>query len=158
MKSDSKQFPPTWIKVFSWLFLFGLIVPVAVIYQLGTIGTQLSISAFGLTLRGGQHSLPWIIALDIVLFMAGLAALFILLRRKYAYDFAIFYCGCAFVITITGHIITKGHNEMTWINVMIQYPLLLSFLIHLVLHRREWIMQHGEQAGGSNSAALRASP
>jgi hypothetical protein len=158
MKPTPKQLPPIGVKVFSWLFLFGLAAPLFAIYQIRTIGTQISISAFGLSLKGGQHSLLWILALDFVLFMAGLASLFILVRRKFAYDFGIFYCVITLLITITVHVMVRGHNEMTLINVLIQYPLLLLFLIHLIRYRRHWIMQRGEQGGGGNSVALRVSP
>jgi len=157
MNPNSTRLPPLWIKVFSWLSLVYLVVPVLAIWQISTIGTQLGVSAFGLALRGDLHPLSWIIALDLVAFMAGLTGLFILTRRRFAYDFGIFHCAINFIVTIAAHFIIRGHNEMTWLNVSLQYPLLLLFSIHLIRHRGQWIAQHGEVDGGRKVTELHSS-
>lgn len=144
MNPSADQLPPTWIKAFSWLFLIFLAAPVLGILQIGNSGAELSIAAFGLTLRAGENSTAWIIGIHIVLFAGGLTGLFILRRRRFAYDFGISYCFLALLVTAAGHLFHAG--ETSGINMAIQYPLLLLFLWHLIAHRREWIRRHGWRA------------
>lgn len=132
--------PPVWIKIASWLFLIYLAVPLLALWQIRATGGQLSISAYGLRLEGGREPLAWILAIDALLFLGGLTALFLLIRRRFAYDFGIFYCASTLVFTVACHLILGAHYELSGINAIIHYSLLCAFFIHLVRHRRTWRM------------------
>ena len=82
--------------------------------------------------------MAWILAIDFVLFMAALTALFILTKRSFAYDFGILYCAVALAITIPGHFVFGDWSSKAWGNITVQYPLLVCFLVHLIRNRAHW--------------------
>jgi uncharacterized membrane protein YhaH (DUF805 family) len=138
MKNKESKLPPFWIKVFSWLFLVFLVIPVLAFWQIKSTGTQLGISAFGLELKGNEDPLGWMIAVDAVLFLAAISALSILTKRRYAYDLSIFYCVFALAVTIPALFLLGDRNAVTLLNIAIQFPLLICFLIHLWKNRNIW--------------------
>jgi hypothetical protein len=138
MKTIKTKLPPTWVRIFSFLFLIFLISPFFAAWQIFETGSQHSISAFGLELQGGRDPLAWILAIDSILFMASLTALFILTKRSFAYDFGILYCAVALAITIPGHFLVGDWSSKAWSNITVQYPLLVYFLVHLIRNRAHW--------------------
>lgn len=143
MKIENETLPPTWVKVFSYLFLIYLVVPVFAIWQLREAGSTLGVSAFGIDLKGNKDPIQWILAIDLILFLGGLTGLFIIKRRRFAYGLGIAYCIVTLLVTPTAHLTVSGGNPGRWIGAAIQYPMLILFLIHLVRHRRDWIKQSG---------------
>jgi hydrogenase-4 membrane subunit HyfE len=132
------ELPPTWVKFFSFLFLmFLVVVPMELVTTSGR-ETGSGIEAFGLSLQAGRDPSGWLLAMDLVLFSAGLTGLFILTRRRYAYDFAIGYCLAAFAGTLSGHFLLGHWNEQARNGALLQYLPLICFLVHLLRHRRAW--------------------
>jgi hypothetical protein len=146
MKTKTSKLPPTWVKVFSCLFLIFLIFPLFVAWQVFETGSQYGISAFGLDLEGGQDPLAWMLAVDAVLFMAALTGLFIVTRRSFAYDFGIFYCAATFTVTIPANFYVGDWDGVAWSNIGVQYPLLFCFLVHLIRNRAQWKDQNANKA------------
>ena len=145
MRSDTANLPPKWVKVFSWLFMIFLIIPVISAFQIFATGSQLGVSAFGLDLEGGEDPLAWMLAVDSILFLAALTGLFILTKRSFAYGFGIFYCVAAFGVSLTGHFAIGDWDEDAWMNISVQYPLLMCFLVHLIRNRNYWKNQNANK-------------
>ena len=160
MKTIKTKLPPTWVKIFSCLFLIFLISPFFAAWQIFETGSQHSISAFGLELHGGHDPLAWILAIDSVLFMAALTALFILTKRSFAYDFGILYCVVALAITIPGHFLVGDWSSKAWSNITVQYPLLVCFLVHLIRNKTHWKNQDANKTvvatAGNGPRSLRS--
>ena len=138
--------PPRWVKVFSWLFLIFLVIPVFAAWQIFDTGAQLGVSAFGLDLEGDTDPLAWMLAMDAVLFLAALTGLFILTRRSFAYTFGIFYGLTAIVVTVSAHFRVGDWDESAWMNIAVQYPLLVCFLVHLFRNHARWRAQYTNAA------------
>jgi hypothetical protein len=138
MKTTETPLPPTWIKVFSWLFLVFLLMPLFALWQIIDTGTQLGVSAFGLELKGGQDPLIWMLAIEAVLFLAALTGLFIVTKREFAYGFGIIYCITAIGLTVPAHFVVGDWDGAAWSNISLQYPLLIAFLVHLIRNRQNW--------------------
>jgi len=146
MKINETALPPTWVRVFSYLFLIFLIFPIFVAWQIFETGAQYSISAFGLELEGGEDSLAWMLAVDAVLFMAALTGLFIVTKRSFAYEFGILYCAAALAVTIPANFLIGDWNGDAWSNILVQYPLLICFLVHLIRNRAQWKNQNASKS------------
>lgn len=146
MKISHKQLPPLWVDISSLLFLGFFLVPLLVAQQIRGGGIQLGVSAFGLRLFAGEHPLFWVLAVDLTLFLGALTGLFIVTRRRFAYGFGVFYCTSTILVTVGAHIAVGADGRAAWTDAAIQYVLLLLFLAQLVLNRRRWIEQRGEQS------------
>ena len=131
--------PPIWVKAFSWLFIFFLVIPVTAIGDILANGQLLGIRAFGLDLNGEEAPLHWQLGVILVLILAGLTGFFIVWERRFAYSFGIFYCLTTFAITVLAHIQIGGLD--TWKGSIIQYFLLTCFLVHLIRNRMRWVSQ-----------------
>lgn len=138
MKTSETSLPPGWVKVFSWLYLIFLPMPLFAIWQIVDTGTQLGVSAFGLQLKSGEDPLGWMLAIDGVLLLGALTGLFIVTKRDFAYGFGIVYCAIAIAVTVPGHVAVGDWDGAAWSNIALQYPLLIAFLVHLVRYRRNW--------------------
>ena len=132
-------------------------MPIFAVWQIIDRGAQLGVSAFGISLKGGKDPLAWMLALDLVLFLGGVTALLIVSRRRCAYDFGLLYCATALVVTIPAHFIVGSNDATAWVNIWVQYPLLIAFLVRLLRNRRRWATLIGERVGGGDSASLSAS-
>jgi len=152
MKTNDSNLPPKWVEVCSWLYMiFLLIIPLVPVLQIYNNGTQLGVSAFGLDLEGSKDPLGWMLAVDGILFLAALTGLFIVTKRSFAYSFGVFYCVVALGVTLPGHFIVGDWDGAAWMNIVIQYPLLVAFLVHLIRHRNEWKNQNAEPKDNSLS-------
>ncbi len=146
MKINDNILPPKWVKVFSWMFMVFLIIPVISTVQIYNSGTLLGVSAFGLDLEGDKDPLIWMLAVDGLLFVAALTGLFIVTKRSFAYSFGIFYCVATLGVTLAGHFVVGNWDGAAWLNIVIQYPLLITFLVHLIRNRTRWINQNANKA------------
>ena len=142
MKTDKPKFPPTWVWVFSHLFLIFLLSPFLAAWW----GSGYSISAFGLDLEEGVDPLGWMLAINAVLFMGALTGLFIVTKRAFAYSFGIVYCMTTLAVTIPANFSVGDWNDEAWGNIALQYPLLICFLVHLIRNRTQWKTKNANKA------------
>ncbi|MDQ8182719.1 LPXTG cell wall anchor domain-containing protein [Pelagicoccus sp. SDUM812005] len=141
MKSKQKL-PPLWIKIFSWIFLMFALIPVSYLLNRPFASSGGRVSAFGLRIVNTGDAEVWFLSLIGILFLGSLTGLFILTKRSFAYDFGLFYCLTAVVVTITAHAVGFSPNPFIpkyhVLDIAVQYLLLSAFLYHLAINRSNW--------------------
>lgn len=86
----------------------------------------------------GAQALPWVLTLDSLFFAAGITALAILKRWRWAYDFGIAVGSLTLAVGVLGLFAGVGGVRDSLRSAWIEYVALALFLAHLIRHRDQW--------------------
>lgn len=135
--SGSRRLPPFWIRACSWFFLVFLFSPLVAIGKFCG-GGELHVSMLGMTVGWDTGPKVWMLFLGLLLFAAGITALAIVMRWKWAYDFGVAYASMGILVGALGLLANVGGVRDNLQLAAIQHAALAVFLVHLVRHRLEW--------------------
>ena len=128
--SGSHRLPPYWIRAFSWIFLVLLLSPLLPRGRVVMLGMSFDWET--------GPSVVWVMSLEILLFAAGLTALAIVMRWKWAYDFGTAYASVSILVGALGLLANVGGVRENLQLAATQHVAFAVFLVHLVRHRHEW--------------------
>lgn len=132
--SGSHELLPFWIRVFSWIFLGALFTPFIAI---GHVVGGVSVSMLDMSLDVTTGPLVWVTT-EVLLFAAGVTALAILMRWKWAYDFGVVFASASILIGALGLLAGIGGVRDNLQSATVQHVAFAVFLVHLIRHRADW--------------------